>query len=434
MENNSEKLLYAFRKQLDASVIEKLVKEGHRNDTLFWHVHWDEHNNQLPLRFNYEEKLAEAVLRRVLTAIDAGHALPAQIKEQFNLALFMGRAPKQYESIVFSLFERMVEEGMIGLDDQSHDHSPPLLKNDVVLSMFSLCAHSGNVNLMKHICTQVGGIESLLSAQSAVNHFCPFSLALKRGKYDVLDWLYTQFKPEQWKHEKKSDHTPKHVEPLLQQAIYQLKDIKMYRYLIEQGEVVWPNIMMDFLNNISLGEHHKHSELIDVMALFLEQGACLENEEQSCFTALIDHYKIEDAKPLFDYLVSQGADINWKTQSTQQTLLMRALHTNHFELGSLLLDCGVDIHALDHSGQNALFINLTRQRSYSSPVLFSPTARRLIEMGADIHALDRKGKSPAQLLSVYELTWVDEVQASLTKTELQQTTRPLAVQKSMRRI
>ena len=434
MENNSEKLLYAFRKQLDVSVIEKLVKEGHRNDTLFWHVYWDENNNQRPLRFKYEEKLAEEILKRVLAAIDAGHPLPTQIKEQLNLALFMGRAPKKYESIVFSLFERMVVEGMIGLDDQLHDHSPPILKNDVVLSLFSLCAHSGNVNLMKHICNHMGGIEPLLSAQNAINQFCPFSLALKRGNYDVLDWLYTQFKPEQWKHEKKSDHMPKPVEPLLQQATYQLKDIKMYRYLIEKGEALWPNIIMDFLNNIPFEQNKKHSEIIDVMALFLEHGACLENEEQSCFTALIDHYRTEDAKPLFDYLVSQGADINWKTHSTQQTLLMRSFHTNQFELGALLLDCGADIHALDHYGQNALLINLTRKRSYSSPSLFSPTARRLIEMGADIHALDRKGKSPAQLLSVDELAWVNEVQASLNHTELQRTTPPLAAQKSMRRI
>ena len=94
---------------------------------------------------------------------------------------------------------------------------------------------------------------------------------------------------------------------------------------------------------------------------------------------------IENEVQAVKELAAAGADAGC-CDGSQTTPLMSSVKLGHFEMASLLLALGADVHARDHDGQTVLHHWCHRPKE--------AILELLLAAGADIHAVDELGETP----------------------------------------
>jgi len=184
------------------------------------------------------------------------------------------------------------------------------------------------------------------------------------------------------------------------------------RSLVEAGAKVY---LRDSMGKTALmyGVNSK-----EITALLLDHGAKINETDRRDFTPLmqaVDHENVE----VVGELIKRGAEINAVDRKEHQSSLMMAIFKRNYEMTSVLLAGGADVHLKDAAGQSALFLAAFRGLSEIITLLFthgsavdpvtsqretplmaacqngySKTVELLLERGADIHAVSNFGWSP----------------------------------------
>ena len=84
-------------------------------------------------------------------------------------------------------------------------------------------------------------------------------------------------------------------------------------------------------------------------------------------------------------LVSLGADIHWRRERDNVTVLVLACLYNNAEIIKFLLDCGVEVNTKDNQDKTALMYATGRNHDNN-------LIRVLLDVGADITIVDKNGK------------------------------------------
>lgn len=110
-----------------------------------------------------------------------------------------------------------------------------------------------------------------------------------------------------------------------------------------------------------------------------------------------------------DYMVSCGADVNYKNKYNSDTAIGVAIENRQLECVRYLLDNGVDISKTFMSNNNLLH----------QAILYGQTeiAKYLIEKGVNIEAKNADGHSPLSLATFYGVTDIADLITSLGQSK-----------------
>jgi ankyrin repeat protein len=104
-----------------------------------------------------------------------------------------------------------------------------------------------------------------------------------------------------------------------------------------------------------------HNNHVEIVALLMDAGACIEADETNCYGGKPLHWASEHAPAAVELLLQRGADVNSRNVKADSPfygvtpLIMNATQRNDCsEVTELLLAAGADINATDAAGKTAL--------------------------------------------------------------------------------
>jgi ankyrin repeat protein len=104
-----------------------------------------------------------------------------------------------------------------------------------------------------------------------------------------------------------------------------------------------------------------HNNHVEIVALLMDAGACIEADETNCYGGKPLHWASEHAPAAVELLLKRGADVNSRNVKADSPfygvtpLIMNATQRNDCsEVTELLLAAGADINATDAAGKTAL--------------------------------------------------------------------------------
>lgn len=169
-------------------------------------------------------------------------------------------------------------------------------------------------------------------------------------------------------------------ESALFRAVRRNHELDLLRVLVDGGAN--PTLADNYGNTpLSYAASQDRADQIEIL-LSGSGRVDLERKEQSTGQTAMGFAFSSGCLAAAKALWARGANMEAK-DNTHFTPLTRALQEGHGEMAHFALDCGVDIHVVDHAGRTPLMI--------ASAGRMPDIVQRLLDMGADPDALDRSG-------------------------------------------
>ncbi len=157
-------------------------------------------------------------------------------------------------------------------------------------------------------------------------------------------------------------------------------DIELLDFLIKNGADVNQTSNTKYPLHIAIDQNN-----LPAVKLLVEKGALV--NAFSGFYNTIDHAIMKESKDIVEYLLAQGADVNKKNTIGRSPLhLALSLNYYQFQIVTLLINHGADIHAPDEDGKTALH-HACRNGTFKA-------AQLLLEHGAAVNTRDCSGNTP----------------------------------------
>lgn len=163
-------------------------------------------------------------------------------------------------------------------------------------------------------------------------------------------------------------------------------NIEIVKYLAEHGAYIqcpetMPACRMPLVEAAALGH-------LDIMKYFIEEKKADVNADavggESSLMSAIEHHK----KPMVEYLVAHGANVNGTSGRWNETPLMKAAATEQLDMVQYLVGKGADVNGHDSTGETALMKAAQAGRIYDYADSLK-IVEYLVGKGAQVNAVTK---------------------------------------------
>jgi len=149
---------------------------------------------------------------------------------------------------------------------------------------------------------------------------------------------------------------------------------------------------------------------VKVFEFLVSQGADVNAKNKNGETPFHVAARKNENVEVFEFFVSQGADVNVKDEHGMTPLHIAARWNENVEIVKFLVSQGADVNAKNDNG----YTPLHEAARYDVSV---ETIKFLIHKGADVHAQDNDRKTPLDLTQSRDITCSEELRLYLLEQE-----------------